>query len=247
VTATAGRAAARDRAAPAAGVALVVEDEPEIAQLVRRYLEREGFRVEVAADGAEALEQFARVRPDVVVLDLMLPGTDGWEVCRRIRERSRCAVVMLTARDAVEDRVQGLELGADDYVTKPFSPRELVARVRAVVRRQRWGGREVLRVGDLVVDFRRRRVRRAGRTVPLTATEWRVLEALASQPGHVLTRWQIIDRVYGESFEGFERTVDVHVKNLRQKLEPNPQQPRYVLTVHGVGYKFARPSHGASS
>lgn len=247
MSAAGGRAASRERTGPATGVALVVEDEPEIAQLVRRYLEREGFRVEVAADGAQALEAFARARPDVVVLDLMLPGTDGWEVCRRIRERSRCAVVMLTARDAVEDRVQGLELGADDYVTKPFSPRELVARVRAVLRRQRWGGREVLRVGDLVVDFRRRRVRRSGRPVPLTSTEWRVLEALASQPGHVLTRWQIIDRVYGESFEGFERTVDVHVKNLRQKLEPNPQQPRYVLTVHGVGYKFARPSHGADS
>jgi DNA-binding response OmpR family regulator len=225
--------------------ALVVEDEPQIAQLVQRYLERDGFRVAVACDGPQALELFARMRPEVVVLDLMLPGVDGWEVCRRIREESRCAVVMLTARDAVEDRVQGLELGADDYVTKPFSPRELVARVRAVLRRQRWGGREILQVGDLVVDFPRRRVRRAGKPVPLTATEWRVLETLASQPGYVLTRWQIIDRVYGGSFEGFERTVDVHVKNLRQKLEPNPQEPRYILTVHGVGYKFAQPSHGA--
>ncbi len=225
------------------GTALVVEDEPEIARLVQGYLEREGFRVAVASDGAQALELFARLSPEVVVLDLMLPGTDGWEVCRRIRERSRCPVVMLTARDAVDDRVQGLELGADDYVTKPFSPRELVARVRAVVRRHRWGGREVLRVGELVVDFRRRRVRRGRERVELTATEWKLLEVLASQPGHVLTRWQIIERVYGESFEGFERTVDVHVKNLRQKLEPNPQQPRYVLTVHGVGYKFARPSH----
>jgi DNA-binding response OmpR family regulator len=225
--------------------ALVVEDEPQIAQLVQRYLERDGFCVAVACDGQQALELFARMRPEVVVLDLMLPGVDGWEVCRRIREESRCAVVMLTARDAVEDRVQGLELGADDYVTKPFSPRELVARVRAVLRRQRWGGREILQVGDLVVDFPRRRVRRAGKPVPLTATEWRVLETLASQPGYVLTRWQIIDRVYGGSFEGFERTVDVHVKNLRQKLEPNPQEPRYILTVHGVGYKFAQPSHGA--
>jgi DNA-binding response OmpR family regulator len=225
--------------------ALVVEDEPQIAQLVQRYLERDGFRVAVACDGPQALELFARMRPEVVVLDLMLPGVDGWEVCRRIREESRCAVVMLTARDAVEDRVQGLELGADDYVTKPFSPRELVARVRAVLRRQRWGGREILQVGDLVVDFPRRRVRRAGKPVPLTATEWRVLETLASQPGYVLTRWQIIDRAYGGSFEGFERTVDVHVKNLRQKLEPNPQEPRYILTVHGVGYKFAQPSHGA--
>ncbi len=225
--------------------ALVVEDEPQIAHLVQQYLERDGFRVAIASDGPQALELFARMRPDVVVLDLMLPGLDGWEVCRRIREDSKSAVVMLTARDAVEDRVQGLELGADDYVTKPFSPRELVARVRAVLRRQRWGGREVLQVGDLVVDFPRRRVRRAGKPVSLTATEWRVLEALASHPGYVLTRWQIIDRVYGGSFEGFERTVDVHVKNLRQKLEPNPQEPRYILTVHGVGYKFAQPSHGA--
>ncbi len=234
----------RSSGAGVLGTVLVVEDEAEIAGLVRRYLEREGFRVEVASDGASAVHRFVNLRPDVVVLDLMLPGTDGWEVCRRIRERSRCPVVMLTARDGVEDRVQGLELGADDYVTKPFSPRELVARIRAVLRRHRWGGREVVRVGDLVVDFRRRRVRRSGRAVQLTATEWKLLEALASQPGHVLTRWQIIDRVYGESFEGFERTVDVHVKNLRQKLEPNPQQPQYVLTVHGVGYKFARPSHG---
>ncbi|MCS7235955.1 MAG: response regulator transcription factor [Armatimonadota bacterium] len=225
------------------GTALVVEDEPEIARLVQGYLEREGFRVTVASDGTQALELFARLHPEVVVLDLMLPGTDGWEVCRRIRERSRCPVVMLTARDGVDDRVQGLELGADDYVTKPFSPRELVARVRAVVRRHRWGGREVLRVGELVVDFRRRRVRRGHKRVELTPTEWKLLEVLASQPGHVLTRWQIIERVYGESFEGFERTVDVHVKNLRQKLEPNPQQPRYVLTVHGVGYKFAKTPH----
>jgi len=225
--------------------ALVVEDEPQIAHLVQQYLERDGFRVAIASDGPQALELFARMRPEVVVLDLMLPGLDGWEVCRRIREESRSAVVMLTARDGVEDRVQGLELGADDYVTKPFSPRELVARVRAVLRRQRWGGREVLQVGDLVVDFPRRQVRRAGKPVSLTATEWRVLEALASHPGYVLTRWQIIDRVYGGSFEGFERTVDVHVKNLRQKLEPNPQEPRYILTVHGVGYKFAQPSHGA--
>jgi DNA-binding response OmpR family regulator len=226
--------------------ALVVEDEPEIARLVRAYLEREGFRVEVAPDGERGLEAFAQLRPDVVVLDLMLPGVDGWEVCRRIREGSRAAVLMLTARDAVEDRVQGLELGADDYVTKPFSPRELVARVRAVLRRNRWGGREVLRVGELVVDFRRRRVRVSGRTVRLTDTEWRVLEALAGQPGQVLTRWQLIDRVYGESFEGFERTVDVHVKNLRQKLEPDPQQPRYILTVHGVGYKLARSAGGTA-
>ncbi len=233
------------RARKALATALVVEDEPEIARLVRAYLEREGFRVEVAADGNRALESFAHLRPDVVVLDLMLPGLDGWEVCRRIREGSRAAVLMLTARDAVEDRVQGLELGADDYVTKPFSPRELVARVRAVLRRNRWGGREVLRVGELVVDFRRRRVRVSGRAVRLTHTEWRVLEALAGQPGQVLTRWQLIDRVYGESFEGFERTVDVHVKNLRQKLEPDPQQPRYVLTVHGVGYKLARSVGGA--
>ncbi len=224
--------------------ALVVEDEPEIARLVRAYLEREGFRVEVAADGEQALASIAQRRPDVVVLDLMLPGLDGWEVCRRIRDGSRAAVIMLTARDAVEDRVRGLELGADDYVTKPFSPRELVARVRAVLRRNRWGGREVLRVGGLVVDFRRRRVRTSGRAVRLTDTEWRLLEALGSQPGHVFTRWQLIDHVYGEAFEGFERTVDVHVKNLRQKLEPDPRQPRYILTVHGVGYKLARSEGG---
>ncbi|MDR5682790.1 MAG: response regulator transcription factor [Armatimonadota bacterium] len=234
-------AGARNRAA----MVLVVEDEPEIGRLLRSYLERDGYAVVLTGDGETAIREFDSRQPDLIVLDLMLPGIDGYEVCRRVRGVSRVPIIMLTARDEVEDKVAGLELGADDYVTKPFSPREVVARVRAVLRRNRWGGREELRMGDLHVDFRSQEVTHRGRPVSLTPTEWRLLEALASQPGHVFTRLQLIDRVYGYSFEGFERTVDVHVKNLRQKIEPDPKEPRYVLTVYGVGYKFAREPDGA--
>ncbi len=223
---------------------LVVEDEPEIARLLRSYLEREGYAVVLARDGEAALRAFEETRPDLVVLDLMLPRLDGWQVMRAIREASSTPVIMLTARDGVEDRVAGLELGADDYVTKPFSPREVVARVRAVLRRNRWGGREEAWFGDLYINYRTREVRRQDRILALTPTEWRLLEVLSTHPGQVFTRAQLIERVYGYSYEGLERTIDAHIKNLRQKVEPDPREPRYVLTVYGVGYKFARQPDG---
>ena len=217
---------------------LVVDDEPQIVDLLRSYLRREGFDVDEAGDGEAALAACARRRPDLVVLDLMLPKVDGREVCRRIRETSQTPIIMLTARDEETDKLLGLELGADDYITKPFSPREVVARVRAVLRR---GGREaveMVRVGDLIIDLRAHEVSLQGRRVDLTPTEFRLLEILAGHPNQVFTRMQLIDRVQGHAFEGYERTVDAHIKNLRGKVEPDPKNPRYVLTVYGVGYKF---------
>ena len=217
---------------------LVVDDEPQIVDLLRSYLRREGFDVDEAGDGEAALAACARRRPDLVVLDLMLPKVDGREVCRRIRETSQTPIIMLTARDEETDKLLGLELGADDYITKPFSPREVVARVRAVLRR---GGREaveMVRVGDLIIDLRAHEVSLQGRRVDLTPTEFRLLEILAGHPNQVFTRMQLIDRVQGHAFEGYERTVDAHIKNLRGKVEPDPRNPHYILTVYGVGYKF---------
>lgn len=222
---------------------LVVEDEPEIAALLRSYLERDGHRVVAAADGEAALREVETATPDLVVLDLMLPRLDGWEVSRRIRSLMPVPIIMLTARDREEDKIRGLELGADDYVTKPFSPREVLARVRAVLRRNRHQGRDVLMLGDLQVDFRGREVKRQGEFLRLTPTEWRLLEVLAGHPGQVFTRLQLIDQIYGYTFEGFERTVDAHVKNLRQKIEPNPKEPSLILTVYGAGYKCASPAN----
>ena len=218
---------------------LIVEDEPEITALLRSYLERDGHHVLTAADGEAAVREVEAAPPDLVVLDLMLPRLDGWEVSRRIRALGPVPIIMLTARDREEDKIRGLDLGADDYVTKPFSPREVVARVRAVLRRNRHEGRDAVLLGDLTVDFRGQEARRQGEPCRLTHTEWRVLEVLASHPGQVFTRLQLIDQIYGYAFEGFERTVDAHIKNLRQKIEPNPREPRYVLTVYGAGYKFA--------
>lgn len=220
---------------------LVVEDEPQIADIVRQYLEKDGYRVVVSADGARAVEEFARLRPDLVLLDLMLPGLDGYEVCRRIRQQGRTPVIMLTARDEETDKLVGLELGADDYITKPFSPREVVARVRAVLRRARGSEppAELIRVLDLEIDPVRFEARRAGTVLSLTPTEFKLLLVLGRHPGRAFTRLQLIDQVQGYAFEGYERTVDAHVKNLRQKLEPDPHRPRYVLTVHGVGYRLA--------
>jgi two-component system, OmpR family, alkaline phosphatase synthesis response regulator PhoP len=217
---------------------LVVDDEPQIVELLRAYLEREGFEVAHAADGDAALKEHERVRPDLIVLDLMLPKLDGREVCRRIREGARTPVIMLTARDDESDKVLGLELGADDYITKPFSPREVVARVRAVLRRGSHEPADVLRLGDLVIDLRSHQVTLSGRLVDLTPTEFQVLEVLASHPNQVFTRLQLIDRALGHAFEGYERTVDAHIKNLRSKVEHDPREPRLILTVYGVGYKI---------
>jgi DNA-binding response OmpR family regulator len=217
---------------------LVVDDEHQIVDLLRTYLVREGFDVEEASDGEAALTALYQHQPDLVILDLMLPRIDGREVCRRIREQSRTPIIMLTARDEEADKLIGLELGADDYVTKPFSPREVVARVRAVLRRGSWEAPDVIRAGDLTIDLRGHTVRRGERPVDLTPTEFRLLETLASHPNQVFTRMQLIDRVQGHAFEGYERTVDAHIKNLRAKVEPDPRAPRYIVTVYGVGYKF---------
>jgi two-component system alkaline phosphatase synthesis response regulator PhoP len=217
---------------------LVVDDEPQIVDLLRSYLKREGFEVDEAGDGEAALAACTRRRPDLVILDLMLPKLDGREVCRRVRESTNVPIIMLTARDEETDKLLGLELGADDYITKPFSPREVVARVRAVLRRGTRDTVEVVRAGDLTIDLRAHEVNLGGRRVDLTPTEFRLLETLASHPNQVFTRMQLIDRVQGHAFEGYERTVDAHVKNLRSKVEPDPKSPRYILTVYGIGYKF---------
>ena len=220
---------------------LVVEDEMEIARVVRDYLSRAGFEVIVVGDADSALASVRSTRPDLLVLDLGLPGRDGLDVAREVRRRSETPIVMLTARGDEADRIVGLELGADDYVVKPFSPKELVARVRAVLRRASATGRgeEVVRVADVAIDTAKMRVTAGDRAVELTPTEFQLLLALARQPGRVFTRSQLLDAVHGVAIESYERAIDAHVKNIRRKLEPDPRAPRYVQTVHGVGYRFA--------
>lgn len=221
---------------------LVVDDEPKIVKTVRAYLEETGFRVVAAGDGRTALAAFRHERPALVILDLGLPGVDGLDVARAIRKESDLPIIMLTARVDETDKLIGLELGADDYVTKPFSPRELVARVRAVLRRassERDAPPPTVVAGDVSIDLERRRVTVAGQPIELTVTEFELLVVLARNPGRVFTRLELLDRVQGYAFEGYERTVDAHVKNLRQKIEPDARSPRYILTVYGVGYKFA--------
>ena len=222
---------------------LLVEDEPSLQKMLTHALEREGFQVQVAGDGEAALEAFKTYEPHLIVLDIMLPKLDGTEVIRRIRAQSDVPVIMLTARDDEIDRVVGLELGADDYVTKPFSPRELVARVRAVLRRAEAVplADERIVAGDLELDLMRRRVTVAGRAMTLTPTEFELLATLAREPGRVWTRSQLLDAVHGFSLETYERAIDGHVRNLRRKLEPDAASPRYVRTVHGVGYALAEP------
>jgi DNA-binding response OmpR family regulator len=220
---------------------LVVEDEPGIARLVQDYLERAGFAVARASTAAEALA-FARANaPALVVLDLGLPDLDGLDVTRELRRLGDTPIVMLTARGDESDRIVGLELGADDYVVKPFSPKELVARIRAVLRRgdSKAPRGEMVRALDVVVDVPRRRVTVGDRQVELTTTEFALLETLMRKPGRVFTRGQLLDAVHGVSFESYERAVDAHVKNLRKKIEPASGPPRYIQTVHGVGYRFA--------
>ena len=220
---------------------LVVDDDPKTVELVRLYLEREGYEVACAFDGVEALRAAQEGQPHLIVLDLMLPGVDGLSVCRRIRATSTVPIIMLTARTTERDKLAGLDLGADDYVTKPFSPRELVARVRAVLRRvddDLPRGPVEVEAGPVRVHLARRECTVAGRPVALTPTEFRILAALVREPGRVFTRDQIIERVLGYEFEGTERTVDVHILNLRRKVEPEPNRPRYLKTVYGVGYKF---------
>jgi two-component system alkaline phosphatase synthesis response regulator PhoP len=220
---------------------LVADDEPNIVRLVRDFLERAGFAVVVAADGPSALRLATRERPDLVILDLGLPGMDGLDVARALRRESGVPIIMLTARADEPDKLVGLELGADDYVTKPFSPRELVARVRTVLRRVEASASrsELIRTGDLQVDRARRRVMVGRREVALTASEFDLVAAMAAQPGRVFTRSQLLDAIHGVAFESYERAIDAHVKNIRRKLEPDPRAPRYLLTVFGVGYRLA--------
>jgi two-component system alkaline phosphatase synthesis response regulator PhoP len=222
---------------------LIVDDEPRIAQIARDYLERAGFSVITAADGAEALEKSRSARPDLIVLDLALPQMDGLDVARAVRRESNVPIIMLTARVEESDKLIGLELGADDYMTKPFSPRELVARVRAVMRRSESASDrgDTIRVGDLLLDVPRMKVTAAGKAVELTTTEFQLLAALARHPGRIFTRARLLDAIRGVAVESFERAIDAHIKNLRRKLEPDPRNPRYVLTVYGIGYKCAEP------
>ena len=219
---------------------LVVEDEMQIARNLRDYLEDAGFEVTVVGDGGGALASARGERPDLVVLDLGLPGIDGLDVARELRRSTNVPIVMLTARGEETDRVVGLEIGADDYLVKPFSPKELVARVRAVLRRtSRTGAAEVLRTADVEVDLSKMRARVDGRNVELTPTEFQLLATFVREPGRVFTRSQLQDALHGDTLESYERAIDAHVKNLRRKIEPEPGRPRYVLTVHGVGYRFA--------
>jgi len=226
---------------------LVVDDEPRIVQLVRDYLEHGGFTVLVASDGQAALRTARTGRPDLIVLDLGLPGLDGLDVTRALRREGEIPIIMLTARTEETDKLVGLELGADDYLTKPFSPKELVARVRAVLRRAEGlhSPSDVIRVGaDVELDLPRMEARFGGRRIDLTKTEFQLLSTMARQPGRVFTRAQLLDAVKGVAFESYERAIDAHIKNIRRKVEQNPRSPRYVLTVFGVGYRFAEPPEG---
>jgi two-component system alkaline phosphatase synthesis response regulator PhoP len=219
---------------------LVVDDEARIVKLVRDYLERAGFDVIAAPDGEMALRLARRQQPDLIVLDLMLPGVDGLDVCRRLRRESGVPIIMLTARVEEADRIVGLELGADDYVTKPFSPGELVARVRATLRRAN-GQLEPatkVRAGDVELNTAALTAEFAGRPVDLTPTEFQLLTTLVRQPGRIFSREQLLKAVHGIAFDGFDRSVDSHIKNLRRKIEPDPRLPRYIQTVYGVGYRF---------
>ena len=220
---------------------LVVDDEPKIVQLARDYFEHAGFDVVSATTGSAALATARGEKPDLIVLDLGLPEIDGLDVTRALRKESNVPIIMLTARAEETDKLVGLELGADDYLTKPFSPKELVARARALFRRidAAQAPDEAIRVGDLTLDVPRMRLTIDEREIELTPTEFQLLAAFARQPGRVFTRSQLLDAVHGIAFESYERAIDAHVKNIRRKIEPSPHEPRYLLTVYGIGYKLA--------
>lgn len=220
---------------------LVVDDEKPIVDIIEGYLKREGYSIIVAYDGSAALQQVQKYDPDLIILDLMLPEISGWDVCRTLRAKSDIPIIMLTARDELTDRIVGLELGADDYVTKPFEPKELVSRVKAVLRRS--GGKRVriniLQIGDLTIDPEMRIAKINNRIIELTPTEFELLRTMAENPNRVFSRMQLLDSAQGYSYEGYERTIDSHIKNLRKKIEPDPNHPRYIISVYGVGYKLA--------
>ncbi len=219
---------------------LVVDDEPKIVKLARDYLEKNGYRVLTAGDGTTALAIAKQEQPSLIVLDLNLPGMNGLDVCRTLRRTSDVAIIMLTARVEETDRLIGLELGADDYITKPFSPRELVARVRAVLRRAKRDLAQSghVRISDLDIDLNGYRVQRGSEPVQLSRTEFKLLVVFAQHPGQTFTREQLLNRLHGTAYDGYDRSVDAHVKNLRRKLETDPANPRYIHTVYGVGYRF---------
>jgi DNA-binding response OmpR family regulator len=220
---------------------LVVDDDKKIVELVTLYLKKDGYHALTAYDGQQAIELARRKQPDLVVLDLMLPQVDGMDVCRILRAESPLPIIMLTGRSTDDDKLEGLDLGADDYVTKPFNPRELLARIRAVLRRT--GGKDEsgpseVRFGDMVMDFVRHEVRANDQVINLTPTEFRLLEVLIKEPGRAFSRLDLLEQAFGYDYEGLERTIDVHIMNLRKKIEPEPGHPRYVVTVPGLGYRF---------
>ena len=219
---------------------LVVDDEQKIIQITSDYLEAAGYAVLAADDGISALRKVDESQPDLIILDLGLPGMDGLDVCRELRKKSDLPIIILTARGEESDKLVGLELGADDYITKPFSPKELVARVRAVLRRMEksTSDEEIFRVGKVWFDVLKMRLTIDDTAIELTPTEFELLLALARQPGRIFTRSQLLNAIHGVAFESYERAIDAHIKNIRRKIEPDPRQPKYVLTVYGVGYKF---------
>jgi DNA-binding response OmpR family regulator len=221
---------------------LIIEDENELARVLRSYLEKAGMNVLSATRGDSGLTLWEKHQPDLVLLDLNLPGMDGLDVARQIRRKSETPIIMVTARVDETDRLVGLELGADDYISKPYSPREVVARVRAVLRRvgSNTTGSQKLEIADLEIDMDAHSVRRGGDVIDLTPTEFSLLAMLAGQPGRVFTRLQLLEASQGAAYEGYERTVDAHIKNLRGKLEPDPRQPMYIETVFGVGYRIRK-------
>ncbi|MBN1669106.1 MAG: response regulator transcription factor [Anaerolineales bacterium] len=221
---------------------LIIEDEPELVKVLKDYLERSGFEVLSAYRGDSGLTTWEQRRPDLVLLDLNLPGMDGLDVARAIRRQADTPIIMLTARVEEMDQLVGLELGADDYITKPFSPRLVVAKVRAVLRRLQMAAVEpqLLRAADLEIDLAAHRLQRAGETIELTPTEFSLLATLAGQPSRAFNRLQLLEATQGTAYEGYERTIDAHIKNLRAKLEPDPKNPRYIETVFGIGYRFRK-------
>ena len=227
---------------------LVVDDDEKILKVLVTYLTKEGYVTETAKDGLEAIRKAGEVSPDVVLLDVMLPGMDGWGVCKEIRRTSNVPIIMLTARDEEADRIIGLEIGADDYVTKPFSPREVLARIRAILRRVRPAGdrekaKDILRLGELILQHQNRSLTVKGLPIELTPTEYKMLELFMEHPDQVFSRLQLIEKVQGYAFEGYERTVDSHIKNLRKKLGDSYGAPSYIKTVYGVGYKMEGDPH----
>ena len=220
---------------------LVVDDDRKTVDLIRLYLEKDGYPILVAFDGRQALDLARRKQPGLIILDLMLPKVDGLDVCRILRSESKVPIIMLTAKTTEEDKLIGLDLGADDYITKPFSPRELVARVRAVLRRiiaEEDLGPTVMRFGDIVLDLTRHEARVQGNPVHLTPKEFKLLEIMVSHPGRVFSRLELLEHAFGFDYGGFERTVDVHIMNLRRKIEMDPREPNYIQTIYGLGYKF---------